>query len=830
MAFDIEVIRDAAATRWPEIMSNLAGIDQAILDGKHHPCPRCGGTDRFRFFADSTGGAICNKCLQNKNGDGFAVLQWLTGHDFGHVITDVAGYLGVKPTKNNRKRKEADPEEHLVFRDWNEILVALWCDRKPPITPEAVRLVGGRLATYRDQWQVIALPVRSPTDPDAVPIGWVIYPLNGKTLPVYQANGSVTWVKIKTLPGTQPGLIGHMTGGQKIVKTEGPSDALTLLSQCVVDGEDIVCNVHGAKEDPRKLPGWVDYITGKNVVVVHDADKAGEEGATAVGDRPGWATFSAIHAASCRRARLPYDLTEDHGKDLRDYFLGGHTRSDWDQLVAEADTIEKPDRSQSSVIEAVDDPHRLARINLERYASRFDGATIRNWRDEWYVWKRNRYRKIPTGELEAKICMSIKDEFNRLNIEEQLEAKKRIPETRKVTQAITRNVMAATKSMVVIPAHVELGTWIDDVIGVREPRQLISLENGLLDLAALMDGRDDVLLPHSPRWFSTVTLPYEFNIDAKCSTWLDVLSHNLEGDQERIGLLQEWAGYMLLPDTGHQSFLVLEGEGANGKSVYMAGLEAMLGEDNCSHVPLELFGDRFSRTQTLGKLANIAPDVGELDKPAEGHLKSFTSGEKMFFDRKNLAGLEAYPTARLMIGCNNRPRFADKSDGVYRRMIPVPFQIQIAPSKRVANMDKPWWWAQSGDLPGMLLWAIAGLDRLRRKGCFTLPKICQDALDDYRVENNPAIQFLRENTSVEEGTETPCREVYDRYRRWCTDNGFHPLSSRSFGKEVVRFAPTRDSIKRQQRRVVGKQTWFYIGLNSEPIDGTSNKQARDTMF
>jgi putative DNA primase/helicase len=61
---------------------------------------------------------------------------------------------------------------------------------------------------------------------------------------------------------------------------------------------------------------------------------------------------------------------------------------------------------------------------------------------------------------------------------------------------------------------------------------------------------------------------------------------------------------MLLPDTGQQSFLVLEGEGANGKSVYMAGLEAMLGEDNCSHVPLELFGDRFSRTQTLGKLAN----------------------------------------------------------------------------------------------------------------------------------------------------------------------------------------------------------------------------------
>lgn len=827
MAYDIEVVRQVAATRWAELLAHLGNVDPSTLDGKHHPCPKCGGTDRFRFFADQTGGAICNQCLKNRNGDGFAVLQWLTGRDFGQVIASVADFLGIKPTKNGRQRKQADPAEHLVFRDWNDTIVALWCDRKPPITADAVRLVGGRLATYRDQWQVIALPVHPAGDADADPIGWVIYPVNGKTLPVYRPDGSTDWVKIKTLPGTQPGVIGHMAGGSRIIKTEGPSDALSLLSQGAAADEDVVCNVHGAKEDPRKLPGWRDYVVGKSVVVVHDADQAGEDGAVDVNGRPGWATFTAAHAASCRLARLPYEITADHGKDLRDYFLDGHTRQNFDQLVDQADVIEAQQTASSLVIEAVDDPHRLARINLDRYAMRFEGATIRNWRDEWYVWKRNRYRKIPAGELEAKLCMAIKEEFDRLNIEEQQEAKKRIPETRKVTQSITRNVMAATKSMVIIPAHVDLGTWIDDALGVREPRQLISLENGLLDLQALMDNRDDVLIDHSPRWFSTVTLPYEFDIDAQCPTWLDVLSNNLEGDQERIGLLQEWAGYMLMPDTGQQSFLVLEGEGANGKSVYMAGLEALLGEDNCSHVPLELFGDRFSRTQTLGKLANIAPDVGELDKPAEGHLKSFTSGEKMFFDRKNLSGLEAYPTARLMIGCNNRPRFADKSDGVYRRMIPVPFRVQITPSKRVANMDKPWWWAQSGELPGMLLWAIAGLDRLRRKGCFVLPKICQDALDDYRVENNPAMQFLREYTSCEEGTETPCSEIYDRYRRWCTDNGFHPLSSRSFGKEVSRMAPTTHPIVRQQRRVMGHRVWVYVGLNQE---SQYTKTQENTMF
>ena len=69
-------------------------------------------------------------------------------------------------------------------------------------------------------------------------------------------------------------------------------------------------------------------------------------------------------------------------------------------------------------------------------------------------------------------------------------------------------------------------------------------------------------------------------------------------------------------------------------------------------------------TQTIGKLLNVAADCGEIDRIAEGLLKSFTSGEKMFFDRKGINGVNCLPTARRMIGTNNRPRFADKSNGI----------------------------------------------------------------------------------------------------------------------------------------------------------------------
>src|SRR5262245_60211733 len=120
--------------------------------------------------------------------------------------------------------------------------------------------------------------------------------------------------------------------------------------------------------------------------------------------------------------------------------------------------------------------------------------------------------------------------------------------------------------------------------------------------------------------------------------------------------------------TDAQRMLCLVGEGANGKSVVLAGLHAMLGQDNVSTVPLEDFGRRFSMAQTLGKLANVCPEVGELDKTAEGTLKAFVSGDRMTFERKCKDGFSARPTARLVLSTNNLPRFVDRSEGVWRRL------------------------------------------------------------------------------------------------------------------------------------------------------------------
>ena len=58
----------------------------------------------------------------------------------------------------------------------------------------------------------------------------------------------------------------------------------------------------------------------------------------------------------------------------------------------------------------------------------------------------------------------------------------------------------------------------------------------------------------------------------------------------------------------------------------MAVLVALLGAENVSAVPLESFGTRFGLMPTIGKLANVIPEIGELDRVAEGAFKSFVAG------------------------------------------------------------------------------------------------------------------------------------------------------------------------------------------------------------
>ncbi|MEI8374957.1 MAG: phage/plasmid primase, P4 family [Planctomycetota bacterium] len=520
------------------------------------------------------------------------------------------------------------------------------------------------------------------------------------------------------------------------------------------------------------------------------------------------------------QGRRYFDLTwaAAAGHTREKTYVAARAKAAKRQEAKEKEESEEGEKSGDESNETPDDPHRLARLNLTRYAASHEGRTLKTWRDAWYVWKRNAYRKISVGELRAKLARSVKEEFDRLNMIEQdnhAETSKDNtppPATRHVSVQLVSNVVLATSTLddlasgpVCLPNEIEPNTWIP----TRERRSYISMRNGILDIQAITEDRPDYLLPSDPNWFSMVSLGYNFDINATCPLWDGFLRFNLEDDVERIAVAQEWAGYLLVPSTDEQKFLVLEGEGKNGKSVYIAALTAMLGVENVSSVALENFGDRFQRTDTIGKLLNTSSDCGELDKAAEGLLKSFISGDRMFFDRKGIEGMNCPPTARLMIACNNRPRFNDRSDGIWRRMLCMPWKIEVPEDRRVRGMDKVAWWQKSGELGGIFCWALEGLIRLIQQKGFTHSAEMDLTLNDYKQEMNPARGFLTENVEENSTGEIPSAWLYHLYRKWADMSGYHPLASKTFFKEVVRVFKKAKKIRRGDRN---SRFWAYEGI------------------
>ena len=459
------------------------------------------------------------------------------------------------------------------------------------------------------------------------------------------------------------------------------------------------------------------------------------------------------------------------------------------------------------------DPHYLAREFLDTFKHE-SRPGIAFFREKFWTWETTHWHELPDAEIDARSNRFAKrkiDEIYALLYSGPPADEKERPKAPKITAALVANIRQALAGNVLIPVDTPMPSWIGAPADARQ--DLIALDNGLLDVAALFRGDAKCLLLHTPDWFSPIRFSYPFDPKADCLKWRAFLTRNLEGEQSpKARLLQQWFGYCILPDVTRQRFLLMLGEGANGKSVVCAVLRALLGEDNCASVPLEMFGSRFSLDTTVGKLANIAAEVGELDKVAEGQLKAFTAGDLMQFEKKNKTPYMAKPTARLILSTNNAPEFRDKSDGLWRRMLALHLAVQIPEAERVAGMDTPQWWIDAGEVPGILNWALAGLHHLRKAGTFTVPSECQDVTDRLRGEANPAKRFLDEHYQAGSG-EIEKQTAYNHYRQWCEQNGHHALSSNKFAGEVYR--RFRGLVKEGKPQRDGRRIRVFEGL--QPI-------------
>jgi putative DNA primase/helicase len=437
-------------------------------------------------------------------------------------------------------------------------------------------------------------------------------------------------------------------------------------------------------------------------------------------------------------------------------------------------------------LEAVNDPHRLARNFLESECSHPDGSILKHHNGGWYRWDGAAFCEEPVSDLDSRLTDSIKREFDRESMEAQRRSDGKRIVARQVTTAVVSNVRLALRSQVLVPSFLRLPCWIGGE-GPWNAADVLPALNGLFHIPSLAEGVDDHLKP-TPRYFSTFALDYEIRLDAPQPVlWLKFMNQLWGEDPQCIETLQEFMGYIVTQDTSQHKTLTTIGPKRCGKGVISRVTTGLIGSKNVAGTTLSSLRGPFGLEDLLGKALAIIPDGrlrGQTDAVMERML-SITGEDMLTVDRKNKTSVNVKLPTRLILNSNEMSRFDDASGALVSRMICLPLTVSF-----YGKEDKTLTERLLAERAGILLWALAGLRRLRERGCFVQPESGNELLRELEDLSSPVGEFVRECCKVGPSHQVARQDIYDAYVKWCERSGRKfPDAPNTFGRNLRAVVP-----------------------------------------
>ncbi|HEY0982394.1 MAG TPA: phage/plasmid primase, P4 family [Schlesneria sp.] len=431
--------------------------------------------------------------------------------------------------------------------------------------------------------------------------------------------------------------------------------------------------------------------------------------------------------------------------------------------------------------EAPDDPHRLALLCLEEWSDTERQQGLIYYRDDYYAFDASKYHVVGIKDVQARVTAAIKREFNRLGRAGLLAPNGHIF---KVTSKLLNDVVRVIESLTKISDARSLPMWRDDRPDmVPLPENVLVTPSGLVDLAALAAGHFQ-WIPPTPAFISTHGIGFSVEPAAQCPCWENFLRQLWPDDQDSIHLLQEWFGYLLLPDTSQQKMLMLCGPTRSGKGTIGRVLNSFLGEANVAGPTLRRMQGEFGLEPLINKSLALVSDArlsGKIDAMSLlEDILNITGEDTMTINRKNKPMLTLRLPTRIMISCNEFPRFQDASQALFSRLLLLQLRHTW-----LNQEDHDLTARLIGELPGILNWSIAGLGRLRQRGRFVQPSSSQQFLDECRRMVSPVHAFIQDRLEVGHEFSVPTQTCFQEWIRWRNDNGVQVLSEQqTFGRSL----------------------------------------------
>lgn len=367
------------------------------------------------------------------------------------------------------------------------------------------------------------------------------------------------------------------------------------------------------------------------------------------------------------------------------------------------------------------------------------------------------------------------------------------------------------------------------IIQCEPVKRYINFRNGMLDW------RTGELLPHDPKYLSTVQLSCDWNPKAESYFFDKFVSEVMAADA--VELYWQLFGYLLMNGNPMHLAYLFVGNGRNGKGVTLRTYQKVLGHDNVSNVTLDkLVESRFAGASLFGKVANIAGDIDATYMGKTAQFKAITGDDQIDAEHKFRDSFTFTPWAVPVFSANEFFTTSDSTHGFKARWIVLEFPNTFASSGDTGMEDR-----FDSELEGIAVKAVLALQGLMAKGVLASPESVQKTRQKFEQSIDPLERWLGDRTEdrrnllregpeyvdgrkqslIERGQilgdETPSDSLYDNYEKWCLHENCHALGRNRFGGKIEQHGFTkRRTAPIETGPFAGKRTVVFAGLKLLP--------------
>ena len=235
----------------------------------------------------------------------------------------------------------------------------------------------------------------------------------------------------------------------------------------------------------------------------------------------------------------------------------------------------------------------------------------------------------------------------------------------------------------------------------------------------------------------------KYDDDAPCPTWERFLDQVMLSDTETIEYLQRAIGYTLTGMVNEEVLHFCFGTGRNGKSVFANILRRLL-HDYAAVAPAEMLmmrdrgsGANNDVARLVGARLLLANETRNGQAMDDLTLKTLVSTEAISARFLHREFFEFRPTHTIWMRGNHKPLIRDESEGAWRRIRLVPFELNLSAENVDPQLEENLW----EEREGILAWAVRGCLAWQKRGLVPSPRI-KAASAMYRKDCDLLGEFL----------------------------------------------------------------------------------------